>query len=262
MSENSNTSALGTRVRPLKALVLYPLWVLLVFMCSVAAFSGVQLTDSFHIPGILELLRMAGVPFDAMNESVLAVILTVAIWVLVLAVVMLAPRVVRRGHTVTKQDLGLKRLPTWSDIGLGLVAFIPYIMGTIAVLYLASMFLPIDLDQEQQIGFDTAIASQLNYFMAFLALVVIGPFVEELLFRGYLYGKLRRYGAIVAALVVSALFGFMHGQWNVALDVFVLSLVMCALRERTGTIWAGVVLHMFKNSIAYYVLFIAPLLVH
>jgi len=64
----------------------------------------------------------------------------------------------------------------------------------------------------------------------------------------------------VAALVTSLVFAAVHGQWNVAIDTFALSLVLCALREVTGTIWAGILLHMFKNAIAFYVLFIYPVM--
>jgi membrane protease YdiL (CAAX protease family) len=54
---------------------------------------------------------------------------------------------------------------------------------------------------------------------------------------------------------VSALFGLAHMQWNVAIDVFVLSMVACYLRELTGSIWAGIILHCLKNLIAFIALF-------
>jgi membrane protease YdiL (CAAX protease family) len=76
-----------------------------------------------------------------------------------------------------------------------------------------------------------------------------------------LYGKLKnRVPAVVAAIVTSLLFGLAHFQWNVAIDVFILSLILCALRSLTGSIWAGVLVHVIKNSLAYYLLFVAPLI--
>jgi membrane protease YdiL (CAAX protease family) len=90
-------------------------------------------------------------------------------------------------------------------------------------------------------------------------LVVIAPFAEEILFRGYLYGKLRKsIPTWLAMVVTSALFGAIHAQWNVGVDVFVLSMVACSLREVTGGIWAGILLHMLKNGLAFYILFINP----
>ena len=59
-----------------------------------------------------------------------------------------------------------------------------------------------------------------------------------------------------AALIVSIIFGALHGQWNVAIDTFILSMVACYLREATGTIWPGVVIHMTKNAVAFVLLFV------
>jgi membrane protease YdiL (CAAX protease family) len=47
-------------------------------------------------------------------------------------------------------------------------------------------------------------------------------------------------------------------QWAVALDTMVLSLMLCTLREYTGAIWAGVLVHAIKNGLAFYLLFINP----
>lgn len=42
-----------------------------------------------------------------------------------------------------------------------------------------------------------------------------------------------------------------------AIDTFVLSLVLIFLREKTGSLWAGITLHAAKNGIAFVYLFIA-----
>lgn len=59
-----------------------------------------------------------------------------------------------------------------------------------------------------------------------------------------------------SALFVSSIFGLVHGQWNVALDTFVLSMVMIALYEKTNNLWASVLLHGIKNFIAFMALFV------
>jgi membrane protease YdiL (CAAX protease family) len=97
--------------------------------------------------------------------------------------------------------------------------------------------------------------------LAFVTLVVLAPIAEETLFRGYLYGKLKGHvPAIIAAIATSLLFGVAHMQWNVGIDVFILSLVLCGLRSLTGSIWSGILVHMIKNAIAFYFLFINPIL--
>ena len=122
-------------------------------------------------------------------------------------------------------------------------------------------YLPwIDLEQSQDVGF-AGISQPYEYVLAFIALVILPPIAEEVLFRGYLFGRLRsRMRLVLSALIVSVAFGFVHGQWNVGIDTFVLSLFLCYLREATGSLWAPIVLHAIKNGLAYALLFIAPLL--
>ena len=64
---------------------------------------------------------------------------------------------------------------------------------------------------------------------------------------------------IISAVLVSIVFGIVHLQWNVGVNVFAMSLVACALREYTGTIHAGILLHMIKNGLAFYYLFVLGL---
>ena len=61
---------------------------------------------------------------------------------------------------------------------------------------------------------------------------------------------------IISILLVSLLFGIVHLQWNVGVNVFAMSIVMCLMREITGTIHAGILMHMLKNGIAFYLLFV------
>ena len=92
---------------------------------------------------------------------------------------------------------------------------------------------------------------------AFLSLVVIAPLAEEMVLRGWRYGKLRRHTwAVPAILLTSVAFGAAHGQWNVGSTVGVMSVFMCLIREMTGTVYGGIIVHMLKNGLAFYMLFI------
>jgi membrane protease YdiL (CAAX protease family) len=141
---------------------------------------------------------------------------------------------------------------------VGFVAY--FFLAGVLVMIFAAVFDWFDAEQVQDVGYELGIVGW-ERVLAFVALVVVAPVAEEVIFRGWLYGKVRaRAGFWVAALVVSGLFGLMHGQWNVAVNVFAMSMVMCALREVTGTIYAGVFLHMLKNGVAFYFLFVNPIL--
>ncbi|MGH9351096.1 MAG: lysostaphin resistance A-like protein, partial [Terriglobia bacterium] len=86
------------------------------------------------------------------------------------------------------------------------------------------------------------------------------PLGEETLVRGYLYSGLRKYWRFWPALLfTSLLFGAAHLEfgaggplvWAAAIDTFLLSVVLCYLRERTGALYAGILVHMLNNLIAF-----------
>ena len=156
--------------------------------------------------------------------------------------------------------LGVAKLPTRAIWWLPVVFWFLYTSLSI-VVSIAVAFIPwIDHNQPQEIGF-TTLEHAYEYVLAFIALVILPPIAEELLFRGYLFGRVReRAGFVTTTAVVSIVFAVIHMQWNVGIDVALLSIFLCYLREKTGTIWASIVLHGLKNGVAYFLLFIAPLL--
>ncbi len=92
-------------------------------------------------------------------------------------------------------------------------------------------------------------------FMAlFIAFVV--PFVEELLFRGFLQTFLRRFlGRMGAIICSSALFAFAHfakgqgiGNVELILSLFILSCYLGFLYERQRSLFAPYGLHMAFNA--------------
>lgn len=223
-------------------------WVTLGFVAAQALITAV----------VFVLSRTGIVAFESINQTILQTVFAALVYIVTLAIVVGLPWWIRKFKT-SRKELGLTRLPSWLDLALAPAGFIIYMLATVAITSLASQLVPgFDLNQTQETGFGN-IAYRYEFILAFVTLVVLAPIAEEVLFRGYLYGKLRKYApAWVVILLTSALFGAVHGQWNVALDVFALSLVLCTLREITGSVWAGIVLHMMKNALAFYILFINP----
>ncbi len=231
------------------ALLGLPLWVLIAFV-----------TGQVLVSSVLALLGWAGVPLSSfVGESAIRTVIAALVYSLTLAIAIGLPYVLWRRKT-SLEELGLSRLVSWSDIALSPVGFVAYgLLTTVTLTVVTTLITGFPADQVQDTGF-SAFGTRADNLLAFATLVVIAPIAEEILFRGYLYGKLKRYvPAVVAAIATSLLFGAVHLQWNVAVDVFVLSLVLCGLRSLTGSIWAGILVHMIKNGIAYYILFVSPL---
>lgn len=204
------------------------------------------------------IIKGSDVVVDA-NSAVLEAVLMVIVYVMALVLIILPPLYLLNSK-VSRDSLGLKGLPTWTDILLAPIGYIASMVATIAVLLVVQAVAPsFDLNEAQDVGFN-GIYLNIDKAIAFVALVVLAPIAEELIFRGYLYGKLRtRLSAIPAIILVSVLFGCMHGQWNVGIVVGVMSVFLCVARELTGTIYAGILMHMIRNGLAFYLLYVNPI---
>lgn len=151
--------------------------------------------------------------------------------------------------------LGLEKSVKLSDIGIAIITFAGYLVTSIMVIAVLSQIPGFDIDQPQDIG-QSQPEMLSAYVIAFIGLVVLPPLYEELIFRGFMFGALRRQVSFwVSTVLVSLAFAAVHGQLNVAVDTFVLSVFLCALRERTGSIWAPIFVHALKNGLAFMVLF-------
>jgi membrane protease YdiL (CAAX protease family) len=91
-----------------------------------------------------------------------------------------------------------------------------------------------------------------------LLIAVLVPFVEELFFRGMLYPLLRRRAPAAVAIVANAaIFSVIHLIPVLMPGLFVIGLCLAFLRERSGSIWPGVLYHAMQNSLAMMAIYVA-----
>ena len=99
---------------------------------------------------------------------------------------------------------------------------------------------PVEVDR----GFS---AHSLLFF--FVLGAVVGPVVEELVFRGFLYRAWERtWGWIPSAFMVSILFGLYHPHF---FSAFAGSLVFVSVLRRAGSLWAPIAVHAFSNAMLW-----------
>lgn len=111
-----------------------------------------------------------------------------------------------RRRKATFKTLGLRHFEGW-DILRALSGFAVYIvLYYLAVLIFKAAIPTLDLEQDQELGFDTAVTG-IGLVPVFISLVVLPPLVEEILCRGFIYTGLRtKLKPILATLITSALF--------------------------------------------------------
>jgi len=163
----------------------------------------------------------------------------------------------RRGLNL--KSIGLGRRFQSNDIVKALLGFAAFFALLVVVNSIISAFFPEINSEQQDVGFNT-LNSNLDWSLAIISLVIFPPIGEEILVRGYLYSGLRaNWRFIPSMLVTSLLFGLAHLQlgsgaavvWAAGVDTFVLSMVLVYLRENTGALYAGILVHALNNLIAF-----------
>lgn len=275
----------STRLRKSFA-IRHPRFLKAIRICVIVCGSCAALLVIQLLLGFLFRILYQATNFSA---TVLQAIYTALSYLLAILVILKVTKIIQKEPVSRKHTLALSCLPTWLDLGLAPIAFIIYVILAAILTNLFSIFPWFDPSQSQDIGFSPFLMGS-DRIIVFLTLVVVAPIAEEILFRGFIYGKIKQVlfqtktipenqpqknkaskidlpqkakphrreiiAIIIASLITSLAFALMHGQWNVAVNVFAMSIVLCALREITGTIYSGIILHMLKNAIAFVLLYV------
>lgn len=233
----------------------YVVWLIICYIATV-----------FAVDLLVEILMPIAIHS---NLIVLNVAISALVYVILIGLVIGIPALWQKtGKRKLLKLLGLDSWPSWKDLLRAVGMFFVYygiefavliIIGLITQWLGANGFQEM-LGQEQSVGFTKYGNSVMDLVFIFVALVVIPPICEEIVMRGFLFGKLRQKmqfkgGFWVASIITSLLFAVAHGQWNVGIDTFILSMVLCWVRRETGSIWTGIFVHILKNGLAFLLLY-------
>jgi membrane protease YdiL (CAAX protease family) len=101
-----------------------------------------------------------------------------------------------------------------------------------------------------------------TWWLILVAAGVGAPLAEELLFRGLIFGALRRSPlGFVGAMVISALcWAMLHANYSTygLVSIAMIGLYLAWLRERTGSLLAPIVCHGIYNSLIIALMVLAP----
>jgi len=150
-----------------------------------------------------------------------------------------------RGGITAAEYLGLKKI-RWKTV---------FLMVLIFIFMLALTILLETITGE---GEDSEFMVELyrSSFLPLLVLVVVflGPFFEELFFRGFFFVGLRasRLGAAGAVIITSLIWAAIHLQYSFAgmAQILVMGLVLGTVRHKTGSLWSSTIIHVLWNGAA------------
>jgi membrane protease YdiL (CAAX protease family) len=109
----------------------------------------------------------------------------------------------------------------------------------------------LDPEEEQGLVPTSWDPDRLPQFGAFvLAVTVVAPIVEELMFRGVGFTLLEPFGEWFAIIVVGIAFGLVHGLFEGFVIITAFGMGLAYLRSRTQSIYPCILLHSSFNAIA------------
>ena len=91
----------------------------------------------------------------------------------------------------------------------------------------------------------------LDRLISATVLVIIGPFAEEVFFRGFiLAAMIKSIGIIPGIIVTSLVFAISHGDVAIIGPVFASGVILSLLYIKTGSLWPPLVAHSAQNCLA------------
>lgn len=165
-------------------------------------------------------------------------------WTLVIGLMLIAVLFFRKSY-VNLSFGRIERRMVWPAIGMSVLIAMAQLLITISVLSLLDVdcfYQGEEMERRQQLFSGIAGA---------LFVVVSGPIIEEIGFRGLLLdGLLKTQCRPWVAILISAVaFGLVHGLWAPFVTATLFGLLAGWLYWRTGSIIPGIIIHIANNSL-------------
>jgi len=89
-----------------------------------------------------------------------------------------------------------------------------------------------------------------NIVIVFLSVGIIGPIIEEIIFRGLILSELNKIAPPVASVIIQGvLFGLYHMQPLQIIYATPVGIVLGLIAMRSKNLWSSIIVHIFFNSI-------------
>jgi uncharacterized protein len=130
----------------------------------------------------------------------------------------------------------------WKLLGIGVTMLF--------ALNILENFLPMP----KTVPFDQFFQRPVDAYFTSIFAITLGPLMEELFFRGFLYPVLeRRLGVVWGVLLTALPFGLMHAfqygnAWSAILVIFIVGIVLTIVRAVTKSVGASFLVHVGYNG--------------
>ena len=207
---------------------------------QVAGLIGVGVFDALTTPGFDPERWGAGAVSNGL-------VLSVATFASAIVCIPMARWLAGRRESAPWAFLGFRPV-RWRDIGLacGAIGILIAISDPLNVWLGRPLVPPFMLQAYWTAG---------SPLVLFLAVAIVGPLTEEVVFRGFLFGALRARAVPIGLIVglTSVLFAVIHTQydlWDMTV-VLLMGLLFAVARARFDSVIPSIAMHGFANTVAF-----------
>lgn len=191
-----------------------------------------------QIPASIALLVQQG----TYNGSVVSL----SIFSAAICCILLIFLLIKLKQTHIKHYLALQQF-SWKVARLFLGIFIAYVAMTELLATL--------LNKTPMAFFEPLYYTAKPVWLIWLAVVLVAPVYEEVIFRGFLWQGLvnSRLGLVGASLITSGLFTLIHASqygWFELMAVFSLGMLLAFARHFSHSLWLPILLHILNNGLS------------
>lgn len=216
----------------------------------------------FIILIVVTLILLAGIGLDlfeiekaheaSKNKSFYFVSIFLLQWVLALVPILIFTA---RKYKLKWKHFGFAKIGILRTIGLVIGAYLMYLAITFiisTIIIYKDVQIPGYQVQESLLPlFGTDL---FGLIIAGITIILVAPFIEELIFRGFLLRTLSNkmgifYGSIISALI----FAMLHMPWHSIIPIFILGLIINSLVIRSKSLWPAIAFHTFNNAMTFLV---------
>ncbi len=154
----------------------------------------------------------------------------------------------RRTKLFTEDVIGRRKpMKFLTFLILVVVLFVPQTFSSLFSLGLDQIFDLLGISSNDTL--DTLFSSNNMPISMYLYVIVFGPIMEEILFRGVVLHRLERYGRVFAIVATSFCFGLFHGNLTQGIFAFLVGLLLGYVALEYSVKWA-MALHIINNGVA------------
>ena len=204
----------------------------------------------FYMPGAVSVFEKLGIEENWHSWSVFYTYYNHLVMSIAIVVILTASKT--HWTVIVGKDLPKAEIPSALKLTVFLFIF------SIAAAY--ALFIPLShiapnfvqwwyLDIPPLIFFESGSYPVFANILSFLSLVVIGPVIEEVLFRGLLLRIwIKKWRLIKSVILSSLIFGALHAD---PIGACVFGIGMCVLYLRTQSLYLPILCHMANNLVAW-----------